>query len=131
MQVGVRQLRTDRNVLDFGAQSLGHIRLSGRDGTFRGLAGRFGLATKGAKVAGVLPFSRELKAIGRMLSELEFETFDLVLARPGPQRFEVETLEIVSPLAHIEGSRSVGVDLGTPLALSPVDVRLEPATRGA
>jgi hypothetical protein len=124
---------TGRNAIDLGAQTLGEIRLSGRDGIFRGLAGRFGLARKGAKVAGVLLFSKELKAIGRMLEqleELEFDTFDLVLARPEPQRFEVATLEVVSPLAHIGGAGGIDVDPATPLPLSPLDVRLELATRG-
>ncbi len=135
---GVFELQMDvagsgRNAIDLGAQTLGEIRLSGRDGIFRGLAGRFGLARKGAKVGGVLLFSKELKAIGRMLGELEeleFETFDLVLARPEPQRFEVASLEVVSPVAHIEGSGGVDVDSDTPLPLSPLDVRLELATRG-
>jgi len=124
---------TGRNVIDLGAQTLGEIRLSGRDGVFRGLAGRFGLARTGAKVGGVLLFSKELKAIGRMLGELEelqFDTFDLVLARPEPQRFEVATLEVVSPVAHIEGSGGISVDPDTPLPLSPLNVRLELATRG-
>jgi hypothetical protein len=124
---------TGRNAIDLGAQTLGEIRLSGRDGIFRGLAGRFGLARTGAKVGGVLLFSKELKAIGRMLEqleELEFDTFGLVLARPESQRFEVATLEVVSPLAHIEGSGGIEVDPDTPLPLSPLDVRLELATRG-
>ena len=84
-------------------------------------------------MGGALLLSQELKAIGRMLGELEeleFDTFRLVLARPAPQRFEVATLEVLSPVAHIEGSGGIAVDADTPLPLSPLDVRLDLATRG-
>jgi hypothetical protein len=122
-----------RNPLDLGLSTLGDLRLSGRDGVFRGLAGRFGLARKGAGVVGFLTFSKELKAVSRLLGELEelrFDTFDLVLARTAPGRFEVSELSISSPLARVEGAGAVEASPDLPLPLSPLEAHLDLATRG-
>jgi hypothetical protein len=122
-----------RNLADLGFGALGSVRVSGRDGVFRGLAGQFGLARTGAKVIGFLTFSKQLKAISRLLGEvenLEFDTFDLELARETPRRFGISELRVVSPLAVIDGRGGVEVEPGVPLALSPLDMTLEMETRG-
>lgn len=124
---------TGRNPLDLALGTLGDLHLRGRDGIFRGLAGRFGAARTGARVAGFLTFSKELKAIGHLLGELEelrFSTLDVVLARTDPGRFEFADFTVLSPLARIEATGGLEVDLDRPLALSPVDVRVELATGG-
>jgi hypothetical protein len=122
-----------RNLADLGLGTLGSVRVSGRDGVFRGLAGQFGLARTGAKVIGFLTFSKQLKAVSRLLGELEnleFETFDLELARETPRRFGISELRVVSPLAVIDGRGGVEVEPGIPLALSPLDMTLDMATHG-
>ncbi len=131
----VRTLATahGKNLADLGLGTLGSVHLSGRDGVFRGLAGQFGLARKGAKVIGFLTFSKQLKAISRLLGELEaleFETFDLELARETPRRFGISELTVVSPLARIDGSGGVEVEPDVPLALSPLDMTMDLGTRG-
>ncbi len=122
-----------RNLADLGLGSLGSVRVAGRDGVFRGLAGQFGLARTGANVIGFLTFSKQLKAISRLLGDLEnleFETFDLELARETPRRFGISELRVVSPLAVIDGRGGVEVEPGIPLALSPLDMTLDMETHG-
>ena len=58
------------NPLDLGLSSLGAIRLSGRDGVFRGLAASAGTGSTAARTVGALTFSRELRAVGRLLDGL-------------------------------------------------------------
>ena len=135
---GVFEVRSEvsgrgRNLADLGLGSLGSVRLSGRDGVFRGLAGRFGLARTGAKAIGFLTFSKQLKAIGRLLEELEeleFDTFSLELARETPRRFAISELRVVSPLARIDGGGGIEVEAGVPLAASPLDASLDMETHG-
>jgi len=122
-----------RNLADLGLGSLGRVSLSGRDGVFRGLAGRFGVARSGAKVIGFLTLSKQLKAISRLLGELEaleFETFDLELARVTPHRFAISELAVLSPLARIDGGGGIEVAAGVPLVESPLDASFDMATRG-
>ena len=115
---GVFEVRSEasgrgRNLADLGFGSLGSVWLTGRDGVFRGLAGQFGLARTGAGVLGFLTFSKQLKAVSRLLGELEaleFETFALELARETPRRFAISELKVVSPLALIDGSGGVEVE---------------------
>jgi hypothetical protein len=124
---------TGRNPIDLGLATLGDVRVSGRDGVFRGLAGRFGLARTGTKVLGFLTFSKQLKAVSRLLGELEaleFSSFDLVLARETPRRFAISELTVVSPLARIEGTGGVEVEPGVPLVESSLDVSLDMSTQG-
>jgi hypothetical protein len=135
---GVFEVRSEvagrgRNLADLGLGSLGSVRLAGRDGVFRGLAGQFGLARTGAGVLGFLTFSKQLKAVSRLLGdleELEFETFSLELARDTPRRFVISELRIASPLAVIDGSGGVEVEPGEPLATSSLSVSFDMATRG-
>jgi hypothetical protein len=135
---GVFEVRSEasgrgRNLADLGLGSLGSVRLSGRDGVFRGLAGQFGLARTGAGVLGFLTFSKQLKAISRLLGELEaleFESFELELARETPRRFAISELTVVSPLALIDGGGGVEVEPGVPLAASPIDASFRMATSG-
>jgi hypothetical protein len=122
-----------RNLADLGLGSLGWVRLSGRDGIFRGLAGRFGVARTGAKVIGFLTFSKQLKAIGRLLGELEaleFDAFDLELARVTPHRFAITELAVLSPLARIDGGGGIEVEAGVPLVESALDASFDMAARG-
>jgi len=122
-----------RNLADLGLGSLGSVRLDGRNGVFRGLAGQFGLARTGAGVLGFLTFSKQLKAVSRLLGEveaLEFDTFSLELARETPRRFAISELKVVSPLAVIDGRGAVDVETGMPLAASPLAASLQVATRG-
>jgi hypothetical protein len=135
---GVFEVRSEvsgrgRNLADLGIGSLGSVRLSGRDGVFRGLAGRFGMARAGAGVVGFLTFSKQLKAVSRLLGELEeleFDTFSLELARETPRRFAISELTVVSPLAVIDGSGGIEVEPGQPLATSALDASFDMATRG-
>ena len=135
---GVFEVRSEvsgrgSNLADLGLGSLGNVRLSGRDGVFRGLAGQFGLARSGAGVVGFLTFSKQLKAVSRLLGELEeleFETFSLELARETPRRFAISKLTVISPLAVIDGSGGVEVEPGEPLATSALDASFDMATRG-
>lgn len=126
-------LGSGSNPADLGLGTLGEVRVSGRDGVFRGMAGQYTLARRGTKVLGFLTFSKQLKAVSRLLGELEaleFDTFDLVLARETPRRFAISELTVVAPLARIEGSGGVEVEPGVPLVESPLDVSLEMATQG-
>jgi hypothetical protein len=56
------------NPIDLGLSSLGEIRLEGRDGIFRGLAGSAGTGSTATKAIGVLTFSEEFRALGRLLT---------------------------------------------------------------
>ncbi len=135
---GVFEVRSEasgrgRNLADLGFGSLGSVRLSGRDGVFRGLAGQFGLARTGARVLGFLTFSKQLKAVSRLLGELEaleFDTFALEIARETPRRFAISELQVVSPLAVIDGGGGIEVEPGVPLVASPLDASFDMATRG-
>ncbi|HSN57203.1 MAG TPA: hypothetical protein VLT32_21220, partial [Candidatus Sulfomarinibacteraceae bacterium] len=135
---GVFEVRSEtsgrgRNLADLGLGSLGSVRLSGQDGVFRGLAGQFRLARTGAKVLGFLTFSRQLRAVSRLLGELEaleFTSFELELARETPRRFAISGLRVISPLAVIDGGGGVEVEPGVPLAASPLDASFTMATRG-
>jgi hypothetical protein len=124
---------TGRNPADLGLGTLGEMRVSGRDGVFRGLAGQYTWERRGTKVLGFLTFSKQLKAVSRLLGELEaleFSSFDLVLARETPRRFAISELTVVSPLARVEGSGGIEVEPGVPLVASPLDASLDMATRG-
>lgn len=122
-----------RNPADLGLGTLGEMHVSGHDGIFRGMAGQYKWARRGTKVLGILTFSKQLKAVSRLLGELEalqFDTFDLVLARETPRRFAISELTVVSPLARIEGSGGVEVEPGVPLVESPLDATLDMGTQG-
>ncbi len=135
---GVFDVRTvatgnGRNPADLGLGTLGEMHVSGRDGVFRGLAGQYTWVRRGTKALGVITFSKQLKAVSRLLGELEaleFDTFDLVLARETPRRFAIAELSVASPLARIEGSGGVEVEPGLPLVESPLDVSLDLSTNG-
>ncbi len=124
---------TGRNPADLGLGAIGEMRVSGRNGVFRGLAGQYTWVRRGTKALGVITFSKQLKAVSRLLGELEaleFDTFELALARETPRRFAIAELLVASPLARIEGSGGVRVEPGVPLVESPLDVRLDMATQG-
>jgi hypothetical protein len=122
-----------RNLADLGVGALSSMRVSGRNGVYRGLAGRYGLARTGAKVVGFLALSRQLKAIGRLMEELEalrFDTFDVELARETPRRFAITDFRLASPLIRIDGGGGIELQPGALLPASPVDARMDLATAG-
>ena len=120
-----------RNALDLGLASQGSIRLSGRDGIFRGLAPPAAASTA-AGVVGVLAFSKELRAIGRILDDLEtlsFSQLNVSLRRDAPQLFTVEDLLLVSPMLRLEGGGRVTIESQGPLLMSPLEASVSLATR--
>ena len=120
------------NPLDLALSSLGEVRLSGRDGVFRGLAASAGTGSKAARVIGFLTFSRELKAIGRLLDglgEIRFKQADLRLERT-PDRIELKELSIVSPQLKIDATGDIALAPLTPVLLSPLNVTARLAAAG-
>jgi hypothetical protein len=121
------------NPLDLSLNTQGRIDLSGRKGVFRGLAGRGDTASTAAKVAGTLTFSSQLRAIGRLLDdldELHFSRLRLSLLRDSPQRLRLDEATLLSPLLHLEGSGNIAKQPGQALAQSPMEASVEIATRG-
>lgn len=120
------------NPLDLSLSSLGEFRLSGRDGVFRGLAADAGTGSKAARVIGVLTFSRELKAIGRLLDglgEIRFKQADLRLERT-PDKIELSQLTIVAPQLKIDATGSVELAPLRPVLASPLNVAARLAAAG-
>ena len=120
------------NPLDLALSSVGEVRLSGRDGVFRGLAANAGTGSKASRVIGILTFSRELKAIGRLLEglgEIHFKQADLRLERT-PDKIELSNLTIVSPQLKIEASGDVELAPLRPVLLSPLNVSARIAAAG-
>ena len=112
------------NPLDLALSSVGELRLTGRDGVFRGLAANAGTGSKAARVIGILTFSRELKAIGRLLDglgEIRFKQADLKLERT-PDRIELSQLSIVSPQVRIDATGDIELAALRPVLLSPLNV---------
>jgi hypothetical protein len=112
------------NPLDLSLSSLGEFRLSGRDGVFRGLAADAGTGSKAARAIGILTFSRELKAVGRLLDglgEIHFKQANLRLERT-PDKIELSELTIVSPQVRIDATGDVALAPLRPVLLSPLNV---------
>ncbi len=121
------------NPLDLALSSLGQIRLRGSDGVFRGLAAQAGTGSKAARVIGILTFSRELKAIGRLLDglgEIRFSSAEVELARTTPDRIELESLALVAPQLRVEAMGALRVAPQQPLLTSPLDLSAQIAARG-
>ena len=125
---------TGLNPIDLAASSLGEIRLEGREGIFRGLAEYEGTGSTASRVIGILTFSKELRAIGRILDrigELRFEEAEFVLARTGADRLELENLLVRGPELRVTATGSLersGPE--QPVVLSPLDISAEIAARG-
>ena len=122
-----------RNGLDLALGSLGDIALSGRQGVFRGLAGRGKTASKAAKVVGALTFSRQLRAIGRLLDDLDelpFSRMSVSLLRDSPRQLRLEDISLIAPRLRLAGRGSVTAQPGLALALSPMEASLDLAARG-
>jgi hypothetical protein len=120
------------NPLDLVLSSLGEVRLSGRDGVFRGLAASAGTGSKAARVIGFLTFSRELKAIGRLLDglgQIRFKQADLRLERTA-DRIELKELSIVSPQLKIDAAGDIELAPLQPVLLSPLNVTARLAAAG-
>jgi hypothetical protein len=120
------------NPLDLSLSSLGEFRLSGRDGVFRGLAADAGTGSKAARVIGALTFSRELKAVGRLLDglgELHFKQADLRLERT-PDKIELSQLTIVAPQLKIDATGDVELAPLRPVLLSPLNVAAQLSAAG-
>jgi hypothetical protein len=120
------------NPLDLSLSSLGEFRLSGRDGVFRGLAADAGTGSKAARVIGILTFSRELKAVGRLLDglgEIHFKQAELRLKRT-PDKIELSELTIVSPQLKIDATGDLELAPLRPVLLSPLNVAAHLAAAG-
>ena len=120
------------NPLDLALSSVGEVRLSGRDGVFRGLAASAGTGSKAVRVIGLLTFSRELKAVGRLLDglgQIRFKQADLLLERT-PDRIELKQLSIVSPQLKIDAAGDIELAPLQPVLLSPLNVTARLAAAG-
>lgn len=122
-----------RNPIDLGLAALGEIRLSGRDGIFRGLAGIAGTGSTASRVIGVLTFSRELRALARLLEglgEIPFERFDIALTRASSERLELETFVLRAAQVEFDAVGSLMLAPGRPVLLSPLELSTRIAARG-
>jgi hypothetical protein len=120
------------NALDLGLSTLGEIRLTGRDGIFRGLAPHAGTGSTAARVIGVLTFSRELRAVGRLLDrlgEIQFQEAEFLLERNTLDRVDLSSLLVRSPQMRIAASGGLALAPQRPLLLSPLDVAAEISAR--
>ena len=82
---------------------------------------------------GILTFSQELRAIGRLidsLGEMRFEQADFLLERSTPDRIELRTLYVRSPQLRIGASGSLELAPQRPVLMSPLDVSAQIAARG-
>jgi hypothetical protein len=124
---------TGLNPLDLGLSSLGEIRLEGRDGIFRGLADYEGTGSTASRVIGFLTFSKELRAIARILDrigELHFERAEFVLERTAANRLELSNLLVLAPQLRVQASGNLErTGPQTPVVLSPLDISARLAAR--
>jgi hypothetical protein len=122
------------NLLDLGLSSLGEIRLEGRNGIFRGLSASAGTGSTAARVIGFLTFSRELRAVARILDrlgELHFERAEFVLERASAERLELSNLLVVGPELRVQATGNLErAGPHQPVVLSPLDLSAEIAARG-
>jgi hypothetical protein len=82
-------------------------------------------------VVGALTFSRELKAIGRILDQLEslqFSRLSASLVRESPQRLELRGFDLVAPQLHLQGEGQVVLEKQGRLLDSPFSASVEMAT---
>jgi hypothetical protein len=124
---------TGLNPLDLGLSSLGEIRLTGSNGVFRGLAAQAGTGSTAARVVGFLTFSRELKAIGRLLDglgEIHFQQANVRLDRKQLERIELSDFSVVSPQLRLNASGTLDVAPRRPLLDSPLELSAQLAARG-
>jgi hypothetical protein len=121
------------NPIDLGLSSLGEIRLTGENGVFRGLAAQAGTGSTAARVVGFLTFSRELKAIGRLLDglgEIHFQRASVRLDRKQLERIELTDFSVVSPQLRLNASGRLDVAPRQPLLASPLELSAQLAARG-
>jgi hypothetical protein len=121
------------NPIDLGLSTLGEVRLAGRDGVFRGLAASAGVGSVATRAIGILTFSREFRALSRLLDgmgEINFNTADLTLDREGGDELTLSTMLIVSPQLRLDASGMLALDAGQPLLLSPIELTAQLAANG-
>lgn len=121
------------NPLDLGLSTLGEIRLTGRDGIFRGLAAHAGTGSTAARVVGILTFSKELKAVGRLLDrlgEIRFQQANFLLERSTLDHIDLSNLSVRSPQLEIAASGSLALAPQRPLLLSPLDLSAQISAKG-
>jgi hypothetical protein len=122
-----------RNPLDLALSTQGQVQLSGRDGVFRGLAAHAGTGSTAARVIGILTFSRELKAVARLLDglgEIRFEDAELLLERSVPDRIKVSRLSVRSPQLRVDGVGDLSLAPARALLLSPMQLSVRLAAGG-
>lgn len=121
------------NPIDLALSALGDIRLAARDGVFRGFAANQGTGSAAARVIGFLTFSRELRALSRLLDrvgELHFENAEFLLERTTTDRIDVRTLKLLAPQVELQGTGRLDVTGNRPFVLGELDVSATLAARG-
>ena len=116
-----------RNPLDVALASQGRLHLTGGDGVFRGLSAHAGTGSVAARAIGILTFSRELRAVGRMLDglgEIRFDDAEFLLERSSMDRIDVRSLALRSPQLRLGVTGSLELARLRPLLLSPLDADL-------
>jgi hypothetical protein len=121
------------NPLDLALSSRGRLQLTGGDGVFRGLAAHAGTGATATRVIGVLTFSRELRAVGRMLDglgEIRFNDAEFLLERNSMDQIELTRFAVDSPQLRIGATGVLELAPLRPLLLSPLDADLSIAANG-
>ena len=121
------------NPIDLGLSALGEIRLVGRNGIFRGLEASAGTGSKAANVIGFLTFSKEFRAVGRLvdgIGTMRFQEAEFLLSRTTPERIELRNLFVLAPQLRIDATGALELAPERPLLLSPLDVSARLAARG-
>ncbi len=124
---------TGLNPIDLGLSALGEIRLTGRNGIFRGLEASAGTGSKAANVIGFLTFSKEFRAVGRLvdgIGTMRFEEAEFLLSRATLERIELRNLFVLAPQLRIDATGAIELAPERPLLLSPLDVSARLAARG-
>jgi hypothetical protein len=115
------------NPLESLVESQARVHLTGSDGVFRGLA-ELGKLSSLTKAAGILTFSKELRAAGRLFKELRafpFESAEILLERDPARGLQLRTLDLRSPQMQVHGEGLVLRDRKAALVDRKIDLRAE------
>lgn len=122
-----------RNPIDLAFSTRGEIRLSGTDGVFRGLADIAGTGSTASRVIGTLTFSRELRALARLLEglgEIPFDQAEIILSRQSGSNLDLQSLSLRSPQVSMQASGSLALAPRRSLLQSPLMLSADIAARG-